>query len=205
MAMPEHAEGDAQSQKLLDAAMRVFARRGFKGASVREIAAEAGMTTGAIYYHYADKDALLAAAIRRDVHYVHQLTPTNEDGTQKSSDEFLSEVNAATARRLADVDRQRLHQVLVSEVITLAEDEQAPHRDVYEETIRKTARYFAPALGTEDSDDAYYVAGILTAALDGMAVQSSLGLYSDDVERMTSVFEDFFVTSIRAYLGSRPE
>jgi AcrR family transcriptional regulator len=44
--------------RLLDAAETVFARRGFHGASVDEIAREAGATTGALYAHFAGKEDL---------------------------------------------------------------------------------------------------------------------------------------------------
>src|SRR5712675_940902 len=44
--------------RLLDAAQTVFAQRGFHGASVDEIAREAGATTGALYAHFAGKEAL---------------------------------------------------------------------------------------------------------------------------------------------------
>ena len=46
---------------LLDAAALVFARRGFHGASLEEIAETAGFTRGAIYKHFADKEDLLFA------------------------------------------------------------------------------------------------------------------------------------------------
>jgi AcrR family transcriptional regulator len=56
------AEKKAQTRRrLLQAAAAVFARRGFHGASVEEIAAEAGMTTGALYWHFAGKEALFLA------------------------------------------------------------------------------------------------------------------------------------------------
>ncbi len=41
---------------ILNAAKRVFAEKGLEGASLRLIAAEAGYTPGAIYYHYPDKE-----------------------------------------------------------------------------------------------------------------------------------------------------
>jgi AcrR family transcriptional regulator len=46
---------------LLDAAALVFARRGFDGASLEEIADTAGFTRGAIYKNFADKEDLLLA------------------------------------------------------------------------------------------------------------------------------------------------
>jgi AcrR family transcriptional regulator len=55
---------DETKDQLLAAAARVFAQRGYQGARVSEIAAEAGLTTGAIYAHYPTKADLLADAIR---------------------------------------------------------------------------------------------------------------------------------------------
>jgi AcrR family transcriptional regulator len=45
----------------LDAALAVFAERGFNGASLDEVAAAAGLTKGAIYSNFASKDELFFA------------------------------------------------------------------------------------------------------------------------------------------------
>lgn len=55
-------EKKAQTRRaLLDAASVVFARRGYHAASVDEIAAEAGLTTGALYWHFPGKEQLFLA------------------------------------------------------------------------------------------------------------------------------------------------
>ena len=52
--------------RLIDAAQRVMARRGVAGATTKEIAAEAGVSEGTIYNHFADKvDLCLAVVLRR--------------------------------------------------------------------------------------------------------------------------------------------
>lgn len=62
------AEKQAETRrKLLDAAERVFLRRGLQGSSVEEIAAEAGFTRGAFYSNFADKDELVLALIRQTI------------------------------------------------------------------------------------------------------------------------------------------
>lgn len=53
-----HARAD-----LKETAIDCFARYGYQGTSIDRIAREAGVTKGAIYYHYKDKDDLLAAAV----------------------------------------------------------------------------------------------------------------------------------------------
>jgi len=45
------------------AALRVFARKGFRAASMADIIAESGLSAGAIYGHYRGKDELIQAAI----------------------------------------------------------------------------------------------------------------------------------------------
>jgi AcrR family transcriptional regulator len=57
---------DARSE-LLAAAAEVFAERGFRDASVDEIAARAGYSKGAVYWHFAGKDDLFFALMEERV------------------------------------------------------------------------------------------------------------------------------------------
>ncbi len=54
-------------QGILDAAARHFARQGFHAASMRGIAAAAGMLPGSLYYHFPSKDELLLAVYEEGV------------------------------------------------------------------------------------------------------------------------------------------
>jgi AcrR family transcriptional regulator len=49
--------------QLLEAASRVFARSGYHGASMSEIAAEAGFSKGALYWNFASKEDLFFALL----------------------------------------------------------------------------------------------------------------------------------------------
>ena len=49
---------------MLAAARSVFARRGLRGASLEEIAEEAGVSRGAVYYNFDDKERLFLALLR---------------------------------------------------------------------------------------------------------------------------------------------
>ncbi len=53
--------------ELIAAAAKVFARRGFQGASLQEIAREAGYSTGAIYWYFSGKDDLFLAVYETEV------------------------------------------------------------------------------------------------------------------------------------------
>ncbi|HPU51769.1 MAG TPA: CerR family C-terminal domain-containing protein [Burkholderiaceae bacterium] len=57
------SDGDARG-RLLAAGLRLFAERGFKATSVRDLANEAGVNVAAISYHFGDKAALYRELFR---------------------------------------------------------------------------------------------------------------------------------------------
>jgi AcrR family transcriptional regulator len=60
---PQHKQHSRQ--RLLDAASRVFRERGYMGAGIDAVAAEAGMTSGAFYGHFPSKEACLVEVVRQ--------------------------------------------------------------------------------------------------------------------------------------------
>jgi len=54
-------------ERLLRAARSVFARSGFHGASVEEIASEAGFSTGALYSNFNGKEDLFLVLMEREI------------------------------------------------------------------------------------------------------------------------------------------
>jgi AcrR family transcriptional regulator len=61
------SQGGEAREELLAAALRVFARRGYAAAGVDEIAAEAGYSKGALYWHFAGKEELLMTLLEERV------------------------------------------------------------------------------------------------------------------------------------------
>ena len=62
--MPKLVDADQRRGELAEAAARVIARSGIDGASLREVAAEAGWTTGALVHYFANKRELLAFTLQ---------------------------------------------------------------------------------------------------------------------------------------------
>jgi AcrR family transcriptional regulator len=50
---------EERREQILDAALRVFAEKGFAGASIRDIAKEVGVTEGLLYHYFESKEQLL--------------------------------------------------------------------------------------------------------------------------------------------------
>lgn len=60
--MPQYLKDETQA-RIAAAALEVFARRGYRGATMAEIGRRAGVSTGNIYRYYENKDVLFADLI----------------------------------------------------------------------------------------------------------------------------------------------
>lgn len=72
MAKKTKQEAERTYHALLDAATLLFIRQGVASTTLSHIAAEAGMTRGAIYWHFDNKDAVIQALWERNANKLHQ-------------------------------------------------------------------------------------------------------------------------------------
>lgn len=64
---------EATRRRVLDGARRAFATYGYEGATVKRLEEETGLSRGAIFHHFPDKDALFLALAREDADEVASL------------------------------------------------------------------------------------------------------------------------------------
>ena len=65
--MPATAKAEETGLKILEAALTLFREQGFESATMRQIAEKAGVATGAAYYYYPSKDAIVMDFYQRSV------------------------------------------------------------------------------------------------------------------------------------------
>jgi AcrR family transcriptional regulator len=63
MPRSSKAQSEITGRKIREIAREMFAREGFSGVRLEEVAGQAGMTRGAVYHHYASKRALFEAVL----------------------------------------------------------------------------------------------------------------------------------------------
>src|ERR1700741_4350769 len=90
-------EQDDARARLIDTAIELFAKKGYEGTSVRDLATAAGVNVAAVSYHLGSKDALYHEALRaclagcktmRDLMQVH-LEAAQRTKTRKAAEEAL--------------------------------------------------------------------------------------------------------------------
>lgn len=87
MAKPPVSKRDRTRLQLLDAAVKVFAARGYEAGAIQEIAAVAGVANGTFYNYFPTKEAILeATAIHFGVAYCDRIAASYvgiEDGAER--------------------------------------------------------------------------------------------------------------------------
>lgn len=63
MSRPDVSE--ERRLQIVEAAIRVFTRKGFRKATMPDIAAEAGLSVGGVYWYYKGKDEIVSAILER--------------------------------------------------------------------------------------------------------------------------------------------
>src|SRR5215469_1635381 len=78
-------DGEASRNRILDAATEIASERGYEGTSIALVSAKCGLPASSIYWHFKDKDDLIAAVIERS--FAHWLSawemPAEGDARQR--------------------------------------------------------------------------------------------------------------------------
>lgn len=80
-------DAGAKRRQILDAAVRVFARSGYHGARVGDIAEEAGVAHGLLYHYFSSKEEVLATVFRENwralLETLHRVEVADEPADEK--------------------------------------------------------------------------------------------------------------------------
>lgn len=112
-ALPARQERSrATRTRLLEAAESVFAKKGYDGAKISDIAEEAGCSVGAVYFRFKDKDALFFAIAESFIEGARMGLGTLLSGAKAMDDETIVRIFVtATARNF------RLHKGLFRAIV----------------------------------------------------------------------------------------
>ena len=69
------AKAEETRERILDAALQLFRQRGFDETTMRDIAAEAGVATGAAYYYFRSKEEMVMAFYVRTAEEAREIMP----------------------------------------------------------------------------------------------------------------------------------
>jgi AcrR family transcriptional regulator len=112
--------------RILDAAMRVFRRHGFRRSSIEQAAEEAGLTRQALYHHFESREALFRALIERlyENALAAEIAAANaaEEAGHELVDILIAEIGARLQALFASLEGSPHIEELFSEHLAQARD-----------------------------------------------------------------------------------
>lgn len=166
--------------KILDAAMRCVARRGFHGASMHDICAEAGMSPGALYRHFAGKDALIVALVESDREHGLALITRATEGLAGSA--ALDALIEAALADMRDAERNRMRLEISAESARNGAVREA-HARAYDALVTAIAEFIGEGQRSGVFDASLppvSLAQLLFALADGIGCWRAIAPHSDD-------------------------
>ncbi|WP_372669235.1 TetR/AcrR family transcriptional regulator [Amycolatopsis kentuckyensis] len=183
MARQRRANGEESRRKILDAAVEVAGERGYDGTSIALVSAKCGLPASSIYWHFKDKDELIASVIERS--FATWLEAVRLTDLPAPAAERVKTLAVSVAKALlAAPDFLRLGLMLALE--RRPQDPSA--RTVFLRVRATTHAYVADILRStnEKLDDAAVelLATYAIAAADGLFIAQEIGGDSVDLVRL---------------------
>jgi AcrR family transcriptional regulator len=120
MARPKNADGQRTRQAILDAALDLFADKGFFGTSLRDVARAVGVRESALYNYFAGKDALFDALLQ-----AHETTKSERltafaEGPIADGRALLEQLATTTLEAFVEPSEQKMFRILMSDGVRMA-------------------------------------------------------------------------------------
>jgi AcrR family transcriptional regulator len=196
----------ARREQIIEAATRVFAEKGFRRATTREVARAAGVSEGTIYNYFEDKDALLMAILDR----VNETERRAEDFEEGMATDFRGFFNEYLRRRMSFIwENREVFRVVLSEMLVNAELRGLYLQQVVAPTMGITEENFRSRMeqGEVRQTDAPLATRSVAGAVLGVLV---LGLLGDEEigsrsEEVPDVLAELLIHGLDATEGGRHE
>lgn len=194
----EYRKSQATRQAILDAALEVFGRSGYRKGSLREIAAKVAMSEAGMLHHFPSKSALLAAVL------------AHRDDESRGMVDFAAHDPRDALRGVLDVARYsaarpgvvELFCVVSAEATAVTHPAHAYFQDRYATLRAELAGVFgrlASAGELAPGVDPHRSARLVMALWDGLQVQWLLDREAFDVaDELAALFDRLLVRPLAA-------
>lgn len=129
--------------RILDAAITVFRRQGFRRSSIEQAAEAAGLTRQALYHHFKSKEALFRAVIERLYEDAFAAEAAAIAATEKAGGSLADIIVAAVAAKLGQLAKSLDGSPHVEELFS---EHLAQARDLYQKYVAAHGEQLATAI-----------------------------------------------------------
>lgn len=127
-------------EPLLDAAAKLFAQKGYRETTIRDISKTIGMLPGSVYYHFPSKQAILLAVYEKGVERITEQVKDSIDGVIDPWERLSLALQAHLETLLDQSDYARVMIRVLPDNVPDAADELTAMRDDYEKLFKKLVK-----------------------------------------------------------------
>lgn len=171
--MPRNRE--ANINKILESARKIVVQRGVYNTNLRDIAKEAGMSNGALYYYFNSKDLILYALMDQP-NVVPLRFAKKVKGKQLTPDQIRERLFELFKARINDTLNTKLFIYLAQEAILGDEELKAKFAQQYEEWVSSIEDVIVEIFSVPKTSTSRGLAILLEAVTGGAILQNLLGL-----------------------------
>ena len=173
------ADGEQSRARILDAATEIAAERGYEGTSIGAVSAKCGLPASSIYWHFKDKDDLIAAVIERSFANWLKVWQLPEDLLARDR---LMEVAAGTAKAVLDSpDFLRLGLMLALERRPVEPRARAMYIQVRDQAFEALKTSMSALVPNLTEEQVRQLATYAIAGADGLFIAKEIGGDSVDL------------------------
>jgi AcrR family transcriptional regulator len=190
------------SERLLNAAMKLFVKKGYKGTSVAEITKDAGLTRGALYCHFEAKEHLAREIIKLfEERYLNKMMGYVEKEGGNASDKFerAMRFNVSFAGEHPDLCL----------FMTVISAEMCGSRNRLEPTLKSVYRRWSEFIagilkeGKRTGEfkkeiDPQMMAWVIIGVHDGVLLQKEMNRETIDLRSYTKQFRNLIISGVRS-------
>lgn len=186
----EHSTSAATRERILDATMEVARIHGYQGTTIARVSKEAGLPTGSVYWHFENKDMLLASLIDHSFKKWVEVTETLRPHPDETVKEHISRlyIDPQSTRWVGGEDFWRLGVILSLEKSVREQVSRnrfiSIRRRIREEFTSWFSTTLSPAAVDRNPDLPTQLAGFTLALLDGNAIAGASDEEIRDFSRM---------------------
>ncbi|WP_405175423.1 TetR/AcrR family transcriptional regulator [Paenibacillus sp. FSL H8-0261] len=190
---------------IIEATNRVIYRMGIAGTTMRRIADEAGLSTGALYHHYNSKEEILYDAMDRSLSVSTRIAEEVQQG-KYSRGEVIEQISENVKDRFNKIDDNRMQFYLAQEAILGNEEISNQLKVKYKKWIGHTDELLQRLYEKQPGKYNKAISSLLIGAIDGIVMQTLLGVANtDDIEDISEVYHKLLVEGIPKLLEAWDE
>lgn len=187
--------------RIIEATKRVISRNSIAGVTIRGIAEEAGLSTGAIYHYYTSKEEILYEVMDESLSETSRIADESRQ-MKLSCEELIEQVYENIVKRFEKTDENRIELYLAQEAILGNSELREKFKAKYQEWVSRAEELIQHLYGRKPNKYNKVVASMLLASIEGVVMQLLLCANPAELDDMLKVYHKILIDGIPKFLDN---